>query len=122
VDREAEESHQTKGDKMTLGDFMDVLGRLHKLTPAQRRAVAEVLAEPEEVSEPAAKPISSQRKNGYTKDELGQLRAYVKAESSYTKKERMSIKRALAMEFGRTKKAIDIQISNFRTGRRSVTK
>ena len=107
---------------MTLGDFMDVLGRLHKLTPAQRRAVAEVLAEPEEVQRPAAKPISSQRKNGYTKDELGQLRAYVKAESSYTKKERMSIKRALAMEFGRTKKAIDIQISNFRTGRRMVNK
>jgi hypothetical protein len=39
---------------MTLGDFMDILGRLHKLTPAQRRAVAEVLAEPEEVQRPAA--------------------------------------------------------------------
>ena len=38
---------------MTLGDFMDVLGRLHKLTQAQRRAVAEVLAEPEEVRRPA---------------------------------------------------------------------
>jgi hypothetical protein len=39
---------------MAYGDFMDVLGRLHKLTPAQRRAVAEVLAEPEEVQRPAA--------------------------------------------------------------------
>jgi hypothetical protein len=122
VDREAEEGQQTKGDEMTLGDFMDVLGRLHKLTPAQRRAVAEVLAEPDAVSKLVAKPASSPRKNGYTEDELRQLWAYVKAESSYTAKEKMSIKRAFAMEFGRTKKAIDIQISNFKTGKRSVTK
>ena len=38
---------------MAYSDFMDVLGRLHKLTPAQRRAVAEVLAEPE-----AGKPVA----------------------------------------------------------------
>ena len=41
---------------MAYSDFMDVLGRLHKLTPAQRRAVAEVLAEVPEV-----KPVAKYR-------------------------------------------------------------
>jgi hypothetical protein len=105
---------------MAYSDFMDVLGRLHKLTPAQRRAVAVVLAEPEEVqrpaeaSEPVAKPAKRARHKAYGPDELSQLANYVKAEASYTAKEKRSIKRAFAMEFGRSAKAIDIQISNIR--------
>jgi hypothetical protein len=105
---------------MAYSDFMDVLGRLHKLTPAQRRAVAEVLAEPEEVSEPVAasetvakpaklanhcRPFSPEERE----ETLGFAWAYIESPSSAG---RRKIYRDAAAKMGRSlesvKKAIRI--------------
>jgi len=118
---------------MTLGDFMDVLGRLHKLTPAQRRAVAEVLAEPEEVqrsaeaSEKAVNPskrnaVAPNHGNPYHYHEIEKLAGYVERERSFTKKEKKSFLKAYAAEFGRKESALPKLISKIRTGKIKATK
>jgi hypothetical protein len=117
---------------MTLGDFMDVLGRLHKLTPAQRRAVAEVLAEPEEVqpaaaSEKAANPskrnaVAPNHGNPYHHHEIEKLAGYVERERSFTKKQKKSFLKAYAAEFGRKESALPKLISKIRTGKIKATK
>jgi hypothetical protein len=102
---------------MTLGDFMDVLGRLHKLTPAQRRAVAEVLAETEAVSEPveAGKPVgenlrASMNRRPYSH---GNRLAFADAAyhwEEYSPEQQKTAVAALATRLGRTEKAIRLQI------------
>jgi hypothetical protein len=115
VDCKAKEGQQTKGDEMTLGDFMDVLGRLHKLTPAQRRAVAEVLAEPEEVqrsaeaSEKAVNTAPMNRK-AYGRDEDDDFTDAANDWPYMTPEKRALKVRMLAHRFGRTEKAIRFQI------------
>ena len=100
---------------MAYSDFMEVLGRLHKLTPAQRRAVAEVLAEPEEVqrpaeaSEPVAKPALMNRK-AYSRDEVDDFTDAANDWEYLTPAARTSKVRMLAHRFGRTEKAIRLQI------------
>ena len=91
---------------MTLGDFMDILGRLHKLTPAQRRAVAEVLAEPDAVEA----SIKSRRE--YTEKEATELNETASYWPSYTAHRRSIRVANLASKFGRTEKAIRYQITS----------
>jgi hypothetical protein len=103
---------------MTLGDFMDVLGRLHKLTPAQRRAVAEVLAEPDEVhraaegGEPVGENLrASMNRRPYSH---GNRLAFADAAyhwEKYSPEQQKAAVAALATRLGRTEKAIRLQIN-----------
>jgi hypothetical protein len=119
VDGAAEEGQQTKGDKMTLGDFMDVLGKLHKLTPAQRRAVAEVLVEPEEVQRPteaAAKPARlANHFRPFSTDEREKILewAWLYLESSSAAAKR-KIYRVAAETLGRSPESVKKAIRNAR--------
>jgi predicted Fe-S protein YdhL (DUF1289 family) len=105
---------------MTLGDFMDVLGRLHKLTPAQRRAVAEVLAEPDEVqrpaeaSEPVAKPAKRKSRPHYTPEERLRLRFYATNWNSLTEAKQLA---ALSSFDNRTESQVQRMIHKYRTGK-----
>jgi hypothetical protein len=104
---------------MTYGDFMDVLGRLHKLTPAQRRAVAEVLAEPEEVE---TRTKSYERKKSklrpesdrqnYTDQEATIFDAVAKDWGPKPAAVRRQAIERLAAQMGRTKDAIKYQITS----------
>ena len=103
---------------MTLGDFMDVLGRLHKLTPAQRRAVAEVLAEVPEVEtktknhtrkQSAARPENDCQ--NYTDQEAKIFDAVAKDWGPKPAVVRREVIKRLATQMGRTKDAIKYQIN-----------
>ena len=98
---------------MTLGDFMDVLGKLHKLTPAQRRAVAEVLAEPEEVqrtaeaSDPVAKPAKLTRHfQPFSDYEREMVDKYASLYSRATTRQRQKIYREAAATLGRSLESV----------------
>jgi hypothetical protein len=98
---------------MTLGDFMDVLGRLHKLTPAQRRAVAEVLAEPEEVSEPvaASEPVAkparlTRHSQPFSDYEREMVSKYAALYSRATTRQRQKIYREAAATLGRSLESV----------------
>jgi hypothetical protein len=125
VDREAEEGQQIKGDEMTLGDFMDVLGRLHKLTPAQRRAVAEVLAEPEEVQRPAAaseqptaSPVQKRPpRERYTIYQKAKFRSLANQWEPMADQQRQDAIDSLAGQYHRTPSQIERQIYYYRTGK-----
>jgi hypothetical protein len=121
VDCEAEEGQQNKGDEMTLGDFMDVLGRLHKLTPAQRRAVAEVLAEPEEVqrpaaaSEPVGKPVKLNpplSRVEYTTQDQSDFAFAAQMWKHWSKETRENQVASMSRRMHRTEKAIRYQITS----------
>jgi hypothetical protein len=118
VDGETEEGQQTKGDEMTLGDFMDVLGKLHKLTPAQRRAVAEVLAEVPELEtktknhtrkQSAARPENDGQ--NYSDQEATIFDAVAKDWGPKPAAVRREVIKRLATQMGRTKDAIKYQIN-----------
>jgi hypothetical protein len=101
---------------MTLGDFMDVLGRLHKLTPAQRRAVAEVLAEPEEVQRPA-EAMAQNLVATMVRIPYSQAAKIAFADAAYhwnkyTDAQRKAATKSLAIRFGRTEKAVRYQITS----------
>ena len=103
---------------MTLGDFMDVLGRLHKLTPAQRRAVAEVLAEPEvqpetrrQVKRKATARPESDRQN-YTDQEAVIFDAVAKDWGPKPAAVRREVIGRLSTQMGRTQDAIKYQITS----------
>jgi hypothetical protein len=110
---------------MTLGDFMDVLGRLHKLTPAQRRAVAEVLVEPEEVvavdsQRPTRrifaleKPAKRTSRPHYTPEERSRLRFYASNWDSLTEAKQQA---ALSSFDNRTESQVQRMIYLYRTGK-----
>jgi predicted Fe-S protein YdhL (DUF1289 family) len=102
---------------MTLGDFMDVLGRLHKLTPAQRRAVAEVLAESEEVQRPAkaSEPVGKRTSRPhYTPEERSRLRFYASNWDSLTEAKQQA---ALSSFDNRTESQVQRMIHLYRTGK-----
>jgi predicted Fe-S protein YdhL (DUF1289 family) len=125
VDREAEERQQTKGDEMTLGDFMEVLGRLHKLTPAQRRAVAEVLAEPEEVqrsaeaSEPVAKRAKRAARKAYSVIDRNVFKVHAARWNRYSKAQKDEVIKTLIELFNhdRSAAALQRQIDYYRNGK-----
>ena len=107
---------------MAYSDFMDVLGRLHKLTPAQRRAVAEVLAEPEatiaETSQPIAKPKRKGRQP-YTASDRNVFKKHAQKWDNYDEGVRNHIIGSLAasVEGSRSRKAIQRQIDYYRNGK-----
>ena len=110
---------------MTLGDFMDVLGRLHKLTPAQRRAVAEVLAEPEEVqrpaaaSEPVAKPAKRAARKAYSVIDRNVFKAHAAKWNRYSKAQKTEVMETLIELFNRDRSAAALQrqIDYYRNGK-----
>ena len=104
---------------MTLGDFMDVLGRLHKLTPAQRRAVAEVLAEPDQVTSESSQPGKLTRHFGPEKTprltrhsqpfsdcEREMVAKYAALYSRATTRQRQKIYREAAATLGRSLESV----------------
>jgi hypothetical protein len=108
---------------MAYSDFMDVLGRLHKLTPAQRRAVAEVLAEPDEVHRPAEasesagdKPRRPGRK-AYDCDARKIFLGHAKDWGKYGEATKGELIRRLAANYSRSEAAIQRQIDYYRTGK-----
>jgi predicted Fe-S protein YdhL (DUF1289 family) len=101
---------------MAYSDFMDVLGRLHKLTPAQRRAVAEVLAEPEEVQRPA-EAMAQNLVATMVRIPYSQAAKIAFADAAYhwnkyTDAQRKAATKSLAIRFGRTEKAVRYQITS----------
>jgi hypothetical protein len=96
---------------MAYSDFMDVLGKLHKLTPAQRRAVAEVLAEPEEVQRPAEASEDASGQS-YTKGQQAEFDRVAQTWGRLLLIERARVVETLAMLCGRTEKAIRYQITS----------
>jgi delta 1-pyrroline-5-carboxylate dehydrogenase len=101
---------------MSYSDFMDVLGKLHKLTPAQRRAVAEVLAEPEEVQRPAeaSEPVGKPKKNRkeYTNADMSAIDFAVGIWNQMSDEARTLCVHDIARRLGRTNKAIRYQITS----------
>ena len=93
---------------MTLGDFLDVLGRLHKLTPAQRLAVAEVLAEP--VASETVEATTNRKP--YGRDEVDDFTDASNDWEYKTPAQKIATVRLLAKRFGRTEKAIRYQITS----------
>lgn len=92
---------------------MDVLGKLHKLTPAQRRAVAEVLAEPEEVQRPTeatAKPKKNRKE--YTNADMSAIDFAVGIWNQMSDEARTLCVHDIARRLGRTNKAIRYQITS----------
>jgi hypothetical protein len=108
---------------MAYSDFMDVLGRLHKLTPAQRRAVAEVLAEPEEVqrAEEASEPVGHKPKRpgrkAYDCDARKIFFDHAKQWGNYGEATRGELLRRLAANYSRSEAAIQRQIDYYRNGK-----
>ena len=105
---------------MTLGDFMDVLGKLHKLTPAQRRAVAEVLAEPDEVHRPAeaSEPVAKRTSRPhYTEEQRNTFQSTASYWNGMTDKQREANLELLSRSFGRTESQIARMIHKYRTGK-----
>jgi len=105
---------------MTLGDFMGVLGRLHKLTPAQRRAVAEVLAEPDETQMATEEPISGiarPARHRYTIYQKAKFRTLANQWEPMTDKQRTDAVNSLAGQYHRTPSQIERQIHLYRTGK-----
>ena len=110
---------------MTLGDFMDVLGKLHKLTPAQRRAVAEVLAEPEEAqrpaeaSEPVAKPAKRAARKAYSVIDKNLFKSHAARWNRYSKAKKDEVMETLIELYTRDRSAAALQrqIDYYRTGK-----
>lgn len=96
---------------MTLGDFMDVLVRLHKLTPAQRRAVAEVLAEPEAAAESQSEAVAKPGKltrhfQPYSDRDLAIVSDCALRYSRSTTRQRQKIYREAADTLGRSAESV----------------
>jgi len=110
---------------MTLGDFMDVLGRLHKLTPAQRRAVAEALAEPEEVQrpaevgEPVGKPAKRAARKAYSVIDRNVFKVHAARWNQYSKAQKDEVIETLIELFNRDRSAAALQrqIDYYRNGK-----
>jgi pyruvate/2-oxoglutarate dehydrogenase complex dihydrolipoamide dehydrogenase (E3) component len=119
VDCKAKERQQIKGDEMTLGDFMDVLGRLHKLTPAQRRAVAEVLAEVPEATQKKRQLVAKTAKLNpplsrveYTTQDQSDFAFAAQMWKHWSKETRENQVAGMSRHMHRTEKAIRYQITS----------
>ena len=103
---------------MAYSDFMDVLGRLHMLTPAQRRAVAEVLAEPESTEnkrESVAKPAKINpplSRVEYTAQDQSDFAFAAQMWKHWSKETRENQVSGMARHMHRTEKAIRYQITS----------
>jgi len=104
---------------MTLGDFMDVLGRLHKLTPAQRRAVAEVLAEVPDATQKKRELVAKTAKLNpplsrveYTAQNQSDFAFAAQMWKHWSKETRENQVASMSRRMRRTEKAIRYQITS----------
>ena len=104
---------------MTLGDFMEVLGRLHKLTPAQRLAVAEVLAEVPEATQKKRELVAKAAKLNpplsrveYTTQDQSDFAFAAQMWKHWSKETRENQVASMSRRMHRTEKAIRYQITS----------